>query len=144
MSDTLLKEEASETPADKQVGSDVLLAQKIGDLEFKEVEMNREYFNEDSLWEQVGQHPLVRCCNTCRWHDVDGLYKMYRKNAEGMGNLGFCRRNPPLPGQWRIGDDPDAGRIDYFMFADWPETCENDFCGEWEKRDSSPNAKDMP
>jgi len=91
--------------------------------------------------EQVGQHCLVRCCDTCHWHDVDGLYKMYGTNAEGMGNLGFCRRNPPLPGQWRIGDDPHTGRVDYFMFVDWPETSEDDFCGEWKERDSSPNTE---
>ena len=89
--------------------------------------------------ETSNQEQRPQRCENCRWHDVDGLYKMYRENADGMGNLGFCRRRPPIPGQWRIPtDDPYVARVDYFMFADWPETSEDDFCGEWEAVPTSP------
>jgi len=74
MSDTLLKEEPSETPADKQVGIDVLLARKIGDLEFKEVEMNREYFNEDSQWAHHAEWGSITVLDRMTgfgWRDVE-------------------------------------------------------------------------
>lgn len=75
-----------------------------------------------------------RCCANCVWHDVDGLYEFYGKNAEGIGDLGFCRRMPPVPGVWRLGDgNLPNGRVEHFVFAEWPETQEDDFCGEWAK-----------
>ena len=43
----------------------------------------------------------TQCCGTCRWHDVDGFYALYGKNADGMGDIGFCRQRPPLPDMTR-------------------------------------------
>ena len=70
-------------------------------------------------------------CQTCRWHDVDGLYKFYGKNADGMGDFGFCRRFPPRVGRNKLEDDESLSRFDYFLFSDWPETVEEEWCGEW-------------
>jgi len=75
-----------------------------------------------------------RCCATCRWHDVEGFYAFYGQNADGMGNMGFCRKAPPLPDFTRLMGPvvQDADRIDLFVFALWPETDDTDWCGAWE------------
>jgi len=76
----------------------------------------------------------THCCGTCRWHDVDGFYAFYRSNAEGMGDMGFCRKAPPLPDFTRLLGlkDEHTARTDVFVFALWPETTEQEWCGGWE------------
>jgi hypothetical protein len=75
-----------------------------------------------------------RCCATCRWHDVVGFYAFYKTNARGMGEMGFCRKAPPLPDLTRLLHPgvQEASRDDVFVFALWPETNEDDWCGAWE------------
>jgi hypothetical protein len=75
-----------------------------------------------------------RCCQTCQWHDVDGLYNFYGKRAEGMGDLGFCRRYPPRPSVERL--ENVESRMANFVFGDFPETAEDDWCGEWSGREA--------
>jgi hypothetical protein len=80
-----------------------------------------------------------RRCGTCRWHDVEGFYRHYKENAEGMGDMGFCRRAPPLPDfivRWSVlqrGGNPS----EEFVWAVWPETSEEDWCGEWQAEEPS-------
>ena len=69
-------------------------------------------------------------CGTCKYHDVDGFYEYYGKNADGMGDMGFCRRMPPLPDISRL-INADSPRNEIFVFKVFPETGENDWCGEW-------------
>src|SRR5262249_48959464 len=81
-----------------------------------------------------GEHMHDHCCGTCRWHDVAGFYAFYRANAEGMGDVGFCRKAPPLPDLRRLlhRGVQGASRIDIFVFALWPETDATEWCGAWE------------
>src|SRR6266540_6856199 len=78
-----------------------------------------------------------RVCGTCRWHDVDGFYALYRDNARGMDDMGFCRQRPPLPDLTRLLHPAvqDAARTDVFVFALWPETTAEEWCGAWEARE---------
>jgi len=73
-----------------------------------------------------------RCCGTCRWHDVKGFAAFYRE--DGMGEMGFCRKAPPLPDVTRLLHPGvhEAPRDDIFVFAFWPETDEGEWCGAWE------------
>lgn len=89
--------------------------------------------------------PSTQCCGTCQWHDVDGLYKYYgEKEMEGMGNFGFCRRYPPIPGQWRKNAlGPNDLSSDINLFGDYPETGGDEFCGEWKVRDLTLNSGDI-
>jgi hypothetical protein len=76
--------------------------------------------------------PALRCCGSCRFHDVAGLYDMYRTGADGMGNLGFCRRYPPRPRQPPLAAEREKWtRTDYMVFGEYPETSEDEWCGEW-------------
>jgi len=72
------------------------------------------------------------CCDTCKWHDVDGLYKFYGAKADGMGDLGFCRRYPPRPNVERLNNGEP--RVNKLVFGDFPETGEDEWCGEWSER----------
>ena len=82
-----------------------------------------------------------RCCGLCRWHDVEGFYAFYGANAQGMGDMGFCRKAPPLPDVTRLLHPSlhEAARTDVFVFALWPETSEDEWCGAWE-----PSQQDAP
>jgi hypothetical protein len=83
-------------------------------------------------------------CGTCRWHDVEGFYAFYKQNADGMGDMGFCRQRPPLPDLTRlIGPVAEnAYRSDIFVFALWPETDETEWCGAWEARPKEDASRD--
>jgi hypothetical protein len=72
-------------------------------------------------------------CGNCRWHDVDGFYAFYRGNAEGMGDMGFCRCGPPLPDFTRLLTPgmETVLRTELLVFAVWPETSEEAWCGAW-------------
>jgi len=87
----------------------------------------------------MNQKPKRQHCETCKWHDVHAFYEMYGERADGMGDMGICRRNPPIPGVWRLARlKEDQAREDEFIFAEWPETSEEDFCGEWKGADETP------
>jgi hypothetical protein len=75
-----------------------------------------------------------RCCGTCRWHDVEGFAAVYGPKAEDMGEVGFCRQAPPLPDFTRLlhPEVQEGSRTDVFVFALWPETTDNEWCGAWE------------
>lgn len=74
-------------------------------------------------------------CSTCKFHDVEGCYDFYGKNADGMGDIGFCRRLPPMPDLSRLSilkDNKEITRDEVFVFAVFPETLEDEWCGEWD------------
>jgi hypothetical protein len=75
-----------------------------------------------------------RRCGTCRWHDVKGFHQYYREAAAHIQDLGFCRRQPPLPDFTRLllADQLTIDRREVFVFALWPETAAADWCGEWQ------------
>ena len=76
-------------------------------------------------------------CRTCRWHDIEGFQRYYREAAEAgveMGGRGFCRRYPPMPDFTRLllANQLEVNRREVFVFAFWPETAPEDWCGEWQ------------
>ena len=75
-----------------------------------------------------------RCCGTCRWHDVKGFRAFYGTDARDMGDMGLCRKAPPLPDVTRLLHPrlQEAARTDVFVFALWPETSDDEWCGAWE------------
>jgi hypothetical protein len=78
--------------------------------------------------------PANRRCGTCRWHDVDGFYRFYGTSAEGFGDYGYCRRTPPMPDIVPLlarFQDKEALATAYVVGAVWPETAEDEWCGEW-------------
>jgi hypothetical protein len=84
-----------------------------------------------------------RRCGTCRWHDVDGFYRHHGSDAEGLGDVGFCRAQLPLPAfvhlwyMWKKAEQQDD-LPDKFVWAVWPETHEDDWCRAWEAREDPP------
>jgi hypothetical protein len=91
--------------------------------------------------------PRYRLCGSCRWHDVAGLYAQARYDTdgglEGWGNIGFCRRNPPvLINRWRVNDprqqrfrpNEHASRFDMAWSGTFfPITESDQWCGEWQE-----------
>jgi hypothetical protein len=65
-------------------------------------------------------------------------------DAKGMEDMGLCRRSPPLPDfirrwhMWQQAEQSDTA-ADELVFAIWPETSPDDWCGEWQpQRPSTP------
>lgn len=77
--------------------------------------------------------PKQQACGSCRWHDVAGVYAGSQPWAQGMGNVGFCRRNPPVILPWHHADRDDQNLQieDEAFHSTWPITQEQDWCAEW-------------
>jgi hypothetical protein len=79
--------------------------------------------------------PTNRRCATCRWHDVAGLHAFYGKNTDGLSDVGYCRRRPPAVDYGyllRQLQHLDRSREEFFVYAVFPETAPEDWCGAWE------------
>lgn len=63
---------------------------------------------------------MERACVTCEFWDQRTSHKRAR-------NAGLCRVNPPVKNG---GDERDYG---------WPETFDEDWCGEWLAKEPSGN-----
>jgi hypothetical protein len=77
-------------------------------------------------------------CGTCRWHDVVGFQQYYGEAVARMPGRGYCRRNPPLPDFTRLlqANQLQIERQEVFVFAFWPETAAEDWCGEWQAQEA--------
>jgi hypothetical protein len=78
-------------------------------------------------------------CDTCRWHDVHGFSRFYGKTIAGHRDVGFCRRRPPWPDITRLLHPSlqEEPRYKVMVFALWPETQGEDWCGEWQAKEES-------
>ena len=79
-----------------------------------------------------------RRCETCRWHDIEGFARHH--GEDDPGGLGFCRRFPPLPDfirRWAIWQKTEQANepMENLVFGIWPETSDEDWCGEWQARE---------
>ena len=93
-----------ETPGNQteempDVGCCDLLAQKIGGVEFKEVEMSREYYNEDAQWAhhaEWGSITILDRMTGFGWRDVEtGFRDPYGRFWLASGNFSI-RAYPEL------------------------------------------------
>jgi hypothetical protein len=81
-----------------------------------------------------------RRCGTCRWHGIEGFDRYHGENAEGLGDMGFCLRFPPMPEfirHWHMWQKAEQSHDipDEIVFAVWPETSVEDWCGEWQTQE---------
>ena len=79
-----------------------------------------------------------RTCRTCRWHDVRGFTQFYGKRITEFREGGFCRRLPPWPDFTRLMHPSlqEEPRYKVMVFAFWPETQGDDWCGEWQAKEA--------
>ncbi len=74
---------------------------------------------------------MKKICQTCAYFDRDGFEERYGLMAKGM-DMGFCRRNPPQPDIARmVTTGACLPRRHMVVFSVYPETCADDWCGEW-------------
>lgn len=65
-------------------------------------------------------------CKTCRFWSFDR--HLAKPEPDGSAAVGLCRRRSPSP-RCLHGDGVDGdGQV---LAAIWPETNDNDWCGEW-------------
>jgi hypothetical protein len=78
--------------------------------------------------------PALRHCGSCRFHDVAGVYAKFPSEAEGGGNIGYCRFGPPtLINVWD-GTETELTGFDYaFGGVYWRITQEKEWCGQWQE-----------
>jgi hypothetical protein len=83
--------------------------------------------------------PANRRCGSCHFHDVDAFLALHHDTTDG--DVGLCRRNPPVPRNipydWPTDKQMDEEgillRSEFLIFGDWPETFETAWCGDWER-----------
>ena len=84
------------------------------------------------VWRNGSDDPITAVpgyCGSCKWHDVAGLYDFHKEHADGLGDLGWCRRLPPTP-----YINPEQSRISSINWGEWPATGQDDWCGSWTER----------
>lgn len=80
-----------------------------------------------------GEESMERICQTCTYFDRAGFEDRYGPMAKGL-NMGFCRRSPPLPDLARmVTTAAYLPRQQMIAFSVYPETCIDDWCGEWHR-----------
>lgn len=80
--------------------------------------------------------PANRRCGTCRYHDRDGLLNSDRGSADHTSGIrGFCRRATPIairvPYVLEPEEEKDRKPWDFLVTHSWPETKDDEWCGEW-------------
>jgi hypothetical protein len=81
---------------------------------------------------------MERICRTCLFFDQRAFQHRYTDTASGLG-MGLCRRNPPVPDLARLATTASfLPRGQMIAFSLYPETCLDDWCGEWRAGAPSP------
>jgi hypothetical protein len=77
-------------------------------------------------------------CATCRWHDEQGFSQFYGRTMAEYHGAGFCRRHPPWPDFTRLLHPSlrEEPRYNVMVFALWPETQGEDWCGDWQPKEA--------
>lgn len=75
---------------------------------------------------------ILMSCINCKFHDVEGFYKNAGSEADGWGDVGYCRRMPPLLIASRSEQEGNA--MEAAVNTTWPVTDENDWCGEFQAK----------
>lgn len=72
-------------------------------------------------------------CETCRFWNADGPASEH----PGYADLRECRRHAPVPVQ--LGNIALSIRLESSTGSEcgWPTTAPDDWCGEWEPKESS-------
>lgn len=71
---------------------------------------------------------MIEVCFNCK-------FWKQREGKEGALSVGYCRRRCPVPTFWT--DTNYEGQPLYNSAFDQPTTSNDDWCGEWEKKDGS-------
>jgi hypothetical protein len=77
--------------------------------------------------------PAGQTCANCRYLDLDGIYRFYRKNVTDTDGvpLGWCRETSPLPRGFVQQGVYDMVRKRGILGVEWPEVRTDDWCGRW-------------
>jgi hypothetical protein len=74
---------------------------------------------------------MEQTCRTCAYFDMRAFRQHYPDLSFDTG-MGFCRRNPPMPDLARLVTTvSQLPRGQMPTFSVYPETCRDDWCGEW-------------